>query len=335
MQRLFSLVAVMTLAAYSPPTSVDVLHAVGGLPGHIVAEFRDATTFVETASGESIVLDAGTHTVFAVDKSHASARAILTIGPEAGRLFLPRALSLSPDDLFAVADAPNNVDRIQYFSASGARVGGFYLPDRLAGPRMTVAGLSLTGLGAVTFAGTTFFVHLPGRGVLISEIDTQGATVRQFGTLRATGHESDAAVHALLNIGIPLVDPTGGFYFVFQTGTPMFRKYDAKGDLVFERHIEGVELDDQVRTLPTVWRARNPGDDRQPIAIPLVRTAAVDRTGRLWISLITPYTYVYEHGDKVRTVQFEGAGTIAPNSLFFAPGGRLLITPGCYEFTIK
>ena len=98
---------------------------------------------------------------------------------------------------------------------------------------------------------------------------------------------------------------------MFQTGTPVFRKYDAKGELLYERHIEGLEIDDQVRTLPTVWRARNPGDDRQPIAIPLVRTAAVDRLGRLWISLVVPFTYVYERGDKVRTVQFEGAGTMA------------------------
>lgn len=290
---------------------------------------------METTTGESLILDAGTHTVFAVDKSRTTARKVLTIGPETGHLFLPRSLSLSPDDLFAVADAPNGVDRIQYFSAAGTRVGGFYLPDRLAGPRMTVSGLMLSGLGAMTFAGQTFFAHLPGRGTLISEIDTQGATVRQFGMPRATGHESDAALHSLLNIGIPLVDPTGGFYFVFQTGTPMFRKYDAKGALVYERHIEGLELDDQVRTLPTVWRDRNPGDDRQPVAMPLIRTAAVDRRGRLWISLIVPYTYVYEHGDKVRTVQFEAAGTIAPTSLFFASGDRVLVTPGCYEFSTK
>lgn len=333
----FRLAIVGALAAspFAARPTIEILRASGGIPAHITATFRDATSFVETTTGESLVLDAGTHTVFAVDKTRTAARAILTIGPETGRLFLPRSLSLSPDDLFAVADAPNNVDRIQYFSASGTRVGGFYLPDRLAGPRMTVGGLMLRGLGAMTFAGKTFFVHVPGRGALVSEIDTEGATVRQFGTPRDTGHESDAALHALLNIGIPLVDPTGGFYFVFQTGTPMFRKYDANGALVFERHIEGLELDDQVRTLPTVWRARNPGDDREPIAIPLVRAAAVDRQGRLWISLIAPYTYVYEHGDKVRTVQFEAAGIIAPKSLFFASADRLLVTPGCYEFLIR
>ena len=59
----------------------------------------------------------------------------------------------------------------------------------------------------------------------------------------------------------------------------------------------------------------------------------VDASGKLWVSLTVPYTYVYDaDGDKVRTVQFAGAGTISPTSLFFTRDGRLLVTPGCYEF---
>ena len=51
------------------------------------------------------------------------------------------------------------------------------------------------------------------------------------------------------------------------------------------------------------------------------------------ISLTVPYTYVYDgQGDKVRTVQFSAAGLISPTSLFFTREGRLLVTPGCYEF---
>jgi len=42
----------------------------------------------------------------------------------------------------------------------------------------------------------------------------------------------------------------------------------------------------------------------------LVRTAAVDPSGRLWVSLVEPYTYVYDReGHKIRTVQFKAAGT--------------------------
>jgi hypothetical protein len=68
----------------------------------------------------------------------------------------------------------------------------------------------------------------------------------------------------------------------------------------------------------------------------MVRMAAVDRTGRLWISLFVPYTYVYDAGgEKVRTVQFRGAGVISPSSLFFTSGSRVIVGPGGYEFEVN
>jgi hypothetical protein len=67
----------------------------------------------------------------------------------------------------------------------------------------------------------------------------------------------------------------------------------------------------------------------------MVRTAAVDAAGRLWISLVVPYTYVYDGaGEKRRTVQFRGAGILSPSSLFFAPRHRLIVGPGGYEFDV-
>ena len=59
----------------------------------------------------------------------------------------------------------------------------------------------------------------------------------------------------------------------------------------------------------------------------------MDSLGHLWISLAVPFTYVYDReGDKVRIVQFNGAGPLSATSLSFAPDGKLLVTPGCYEF---
>jgi sugar lactone lactonase YvrE len=67
-----------------------------------------------------------------------------------------------------------------------------------------------------------------------------------------------------------------------------------------------------------------------------VRTAAVDADGRLWISLTEPFTYVYDpDGNKTRTMQFRGAGVLSPVSFFFAANGRLLVTPGCYEYDVR
>jgi hypothetical protein len=103
--------------------------------------------------------------------------------------------------------------------------------------------------------------------------------------------------------------------------------------LLFERHIEGAELDRYLASLPTHWPRRRVDDREVPLVVPAVRAAAVDPRGRLWISLSEPYTYVYDNrGDKIRTVQFDAAGTVSPTSLFFTRDGRLLVTPGCYEF---
>ena len=51
------------------------------------------------------------------------------------------------------------------------------------------------------------------------------------------------------------------------------------------------------------------------------------------MSFVVPYTYVFDgDGDKVRVVQFRGAGITSPGSLFFDLAGRLLTTPGLLEF---
>ena len=72
-----------------------------------------------------------------------------------------------------------------------------------------------------------------------------------------------------------------------------------------------------------------------PIVAPTVRTAAIDRAGRVWIALVAPFTYVFDRdGDKIRTVQFRAAGIVAPDSLFFTKSGRILVTPGLYEFSL-
>ena len=192
----------------------------------------------------------------------------------------------------------------------------------------------LNGIGSIQYAGGSVFINQPESGSLVSELGPFGTPVRAFGGLRATGHESDQNVHLALNNGLPLPDPTGGFYFVFVAGVPTFRKYDARGTLLFERHIEGPEMDHYLQTMPTRWPTRRTEDgDLLPLVPPAITTAGVDRGGRLWIALASAFTYVYDgSGEKLRTVQFRGAGVLTPNSLFFTKDGRVLVTPGCYEF---
>jgi hypothetical protein len=103
--------------------------------------------------------------------------------------------------------------------------------------------------------------------------------------------------------------------------------------MMFERFIQGRELDPVLAQLPKVWPRRTIDGKELPLVVPTVRAAAADPAGRLWVSFLIPVTYVFDgDGEKVRTVQFRAAGVVAPTSLFITAKNRVLVTPGCYEF---
>jgi hypothetical protein len=312
--------------------AADVLQAVAAAPAHVVTKFDEDAAFAVTRDGEYVVLDRRGHAVYVFDAASTNVRRIVSPGTGPGELFQPLALALNDDDLIAVADSPNGFDRVQYFAANGMRVGGFYLP-LAPQPRLTAANLLLASGGSLVFWGSTFVVNRPEWGALVTEHDSTGRVLRQMGNLRQVGPKSDRDLDIAMSIGIPLRTGDGGFLFVFQTGVPLFRKYSRDGRIEFERHIQGPELDARIMALPTVWPPR--AADTRPVVPPMVRAAALDSRGRLWISLIVPYTYVYdETGEKIRTVQFRGAGILSPSSLYFRAAGRLLVGPGGYEFEV-
>ena len=311
---------------------VEVLRSIGGLPPHVVGRFEEPIGFQQAANGTYYVFDRRGHAVYTVDPDRQTSRKAVDIGQEDGRIIQPTGFDIAPDGRFVVADVPRAQQRLQTFGPTGERAGGFFLPGQPAA-RIILGNLMLNGAGSVQHTGGSLLLSHPESGSLFTEYSLGGYAQRSIGTLRATGFESDRDLHVAMNAGLPLADPTGGFYYVFITGTPVFRKYDANGAAVYERHIQGQELDAYLAAQPTRWPRRRVQDREIPFVAPVIRAAAVDPTGQLWISLAVPYTYVYDaQGDKTRSVQFQAAGVLSPTSLFFTPGGRLLVTPGCYEF---
>jgi len=336
MMRAVVLVSAMllALAQSAPQARVTLLRSTGGLPAHIAGSFLRPLAFQQTDAGQYFVFDRRAHAVYTIASD--AAKKIVEVGAEAGRVLDPSAFDLDPSTgVFVIADAPLRRQRVQAFVSSGGRMAGFTLPSREVS-RVTLDSLVLNGIGSIQFTGDTVLINQPESGALVSELSLFGEPRRSFGQLRSTGHEKDQNVHLAMNAGLPLIDPAGGFYFVFVSGVPVFRKYDAKGKLLFERHIEGPEMDPYLQSMPTVWPSRaNDDGDVLPLVPPAIRTAGVDRLGRLWISLMQPFTYVYDpSGDKIRTVQFRGADLLTPSSLFFTKDGRILVTPGCYEFKV-
>jgi hypothetical protein len=234
---------------------VEILRSTGSLPPHIVGMFSEPLGFQQTPGGPYYVFDRRGHSVFMVDSDRSAAQKLIDIGQEQGRIIQPRGFDVSPTGSIVVADAPRGVERVQTFGPAGLRQSGFTLPGQPIAA-ITLGTMVLNGVGSIQFAGDNLLISHPESGTLITEYSRWGVAQRSIGQLRTTGFEQDRAVHLALNAGLPLVDPTGGFYYVFLGGRPMFRKYNADGSLAFERHIEGRELDGHIAMLPTRWPTR-------------------------------------------------------------------------------
>lgn len=318
----------------SARTAIEVLSAVGGLPPQIVGQLREPAAFIETPDGRSIVFDRRAQSVFVVDAARTSLKKLISVGPSDGEILQPLAFVAAPNRTFSILDHPDRYERVQTFHDTGTALSVFrQYPDANTPMRLNLDSMVSSGFGPMAALDRDLLTQIPDGVALMSQVNSQGHIVRRIGLLRPTGQELDANLHRALNSGIPLVAPDGSLYFVFTAGIPMFRKYSATGELIFERHVEGPELDAPLQTLPTQWDKRRIDGREFPYVTNTILAAAVDPRGQLWISLGVPATYVYDaDGNKTRTVQFRGAGVISPKSFFFATASRLLVTPGCYEF---
>jgi hypothetical protein len=313
--------------------ATPTLSPIAALPAHIAGSFAELTSCQQAPNGDYFIFDRRAHSVYVAPPGLDAARKLIEIGAEKGRVLDPTAFDLAPDGTFLVADAPAGAPRVQIFLASGSTLRGFRLPGRPVA-RVTLRSLVLNGLAAIEYTGRSIFISQPENGAVITEYAVDGQPRRSFGDLRRTGHENDVNVHLALNSGLVVSNPAGGYYFVFLSGVPQFRKYDENGRLVFERHIEDAELDRFVQALPTTWTHQQTEDGELPLVLPSVLAAAADRRGNLWISTAVGVTFIYDvNGEKRRAVQFRAAsGSLAPTAMSFTSEGRLLVTPGCYAF---
>ncbi len=316
------------------PGRVTTLTSVDALPPHVIGRLREPAGCAKVPDGPYYLFDRRGHSVHTVQADGSEFRTLVEIGGEDGRLLEPSAFDVADDGSFAVADAPGGRERIQIFGAAGLRTGGFLRPGR-APARVSIGSFVLSGVASLVYTGRSVILSEPDSGWLLTEYGLLGTPVRSVGALRPTGHETDRDLHLALNAALALPEPGGGFYVVFLTGTPAYRKYARNGDLVFERVIQGREIDPLVSTQPHRWPRRTVGDRQLPLVPPVVRTAAVDPSGRLWVSFVVPFTYVFDaDGEKRRTVQFRAAGIVTPIGLSFIGRDRLLVAPGCYEFVV-
>ena len=264
---------------------VDTLQAIGGLPAHIAGAFTDMGACEQTPAGDYFVFDRRAHAVFTIPAPFEAAREIVRIGAESGRLLRPTAFALADDGSFVVADAP------------GGKAPDPGVPDLRRQRRRLPAldprrpddghGQLPAKRHRVACVHGQVDRHQPAgaRRARLGVRDGRPPRCARSASCARPATNRTASVHLALNSGIPIVNPLGGYYFVFLGGTPLFRKYDARGALLFERHIEGVQVDEYLRSMPTSWPRRRTEDGTIPIVQPGIRAAAADLDGNLWVSL--------------------------------------------------
>src|SRR3954465_4378606 len=68
---------------------VDVLRPVGGLPAHVAGIFEEAASFQQAANGYYFVFDRRAHSIYRIDPDGQTARKVVDIGQEEGRIIQP------------------------------------------------------------------------------------------------------------------------------------------------------------------------------------------------------------------------------------------------------
>ena len=216
--------------------------------------------------------------------------------------------------------------------------GGFFLPGRGAS-RVVLGSLSLNGVGTLSFNGR-IAADEPSRNGMADDgvrLDGYADAIDRAAAEDRPRSRSRSASRA--ELGHPdRRSETAVFSSCSWPAQPAFRKYDDKGALIYERIVQGREIDPLVAAIPDRWPRRSAGE--LPLVAPMVRTAAVDRSGRLWISFVIPFSYVYDAGgekiqDRPVPRRRESCRRPASGSTkragFWSHQGVMNSTPGCHD----
>ena len=209
------------------------------------------------SEGDYFVVDRRGHTVSRIDRAMTAITPLLAIGHEAGRVLRPFGFDLGVGE-FAIADAPGATERVQVFTTSGSRVSAFTLSSRSEAQGAT----GRPGPQRRQRHAPDESTHDPAESTRHrrprQRVRHPGPGAPERGHTSRHGSRWRCAVAPGVQRG-----PAGAHswrrpLFRLPDGRSRFRKYNAAGTLVFERAIQGRELDALVQTQPTTW-PRRPG----------------------------------------------------------------------------
>lgn len=231
--------AVAAISMVKPPASAADEEAEAPAAGEGARRFREPfenmgldVYDVDSHQGLYVVSERTRNSVLVIDGQSSVRKVIGGIGSGPGRLFRPGQLDVASDGVIYVQDGGN--DRIQSFDFEGRFLGGFQTTQYM---------------GFAAGAGGEVYLGQPERGALVTVYSREGRVLRSFGKTKRLSEVYGAEYAArdeqfrdAINRVRLTVDEDGSILVSFALA-PILQKYTRQGELVFERQLEGPELD--------------------------------------------------------------------------------------------
>jgi hypothetical protein len=285
--------------------------------------------------GSYLVLEAENHRIVFLNSAMQVERQIGNIGQDFGELYYPNDLAVDPEGYIYVRDSMNR--RFQVFEWNGKEFSEF--------PNSPEAhGLAVTSKGEI-------LLGQPQKNKLVSVYTRDGKLVRSFGELHKLsdfyGPElsglDNQYKHAINRVKIS-VDKDDNVYLGF-IGAPVFQKYNASGELLFEKKIAGPQAAEIINGFRK--KRQSPvrrGMDDVPTPLIITGLTVDDATGNIYIAFQWNRAWVYaanKNGDGVtvldsplRELLFQNIALSEDGRAILAARLSVVKTDEAYMFTL-
>jgi DNA-binding beta-propeller fold protein YncE len=280
---------------------------------------------VDSHDGLYVVSERSRNSVLVIDGQLSVRKVIGGIGSGPGRLFRPGHLNVASDGVIYVQDGGN--ERIQSFDFDGHFLGGFQTTQYM---------------GFAAGAGGEVYLGQPERGALVTVYSRDGRVLRSFGKTKTLsevyGTEQAARDEQFRNAinRVHLTVDADGSVLVNFALAPILQKYTRQGELVFERRLEGPEVDALTQEVLSEFGGQHLVMSLDGFPERLMSLEAVALPGgEINVVLIDGSIYVADaEGRKVGIVRPRARQKFTPEMTGVSPAGELMLvglTPrDCY-----
>jgi hypothetical protein len=271
---------------------------------------------VDSYKGLYVASDRARNSIVVLDEGARIQTEIGGIGSAPGKVFRPGYLDVADDGAIYVQDGGN--ERIQSFDIAGRYLGGFD-----ASPYMGFA----AGTGGEVYLGQ------PEKGKLVSVYSREGKLLRSFGALKTFAEvygadyaQKNETYRTAINRVRLTTDGEGNILVSFMLA-PIIQKYTRRGELVFEKRLEGPEVERLAEMV-----ANDSGESYFTMSMDGFpeRVMALEATalpgGEINVLLTDGSVYVADaEGRRLRVLRPQAAEGFTPDMTGASPGGELLV----------